>query len=435
MLKKTSDTRLALTKIPSFRIVKQKMKTVRVLMLITNMGKGGAQRVFYDHSTAFMRFVDVEEAVFNRDHQDRIYDTNLPLHDLDRPTLLYRLGPLGRMFSRALTLRRIVAERGFDVVISHMDGANWVNVLSFSRARKILVVHGTILRDENIKGVKQWLRLNCIFPALYNLADRTVAVSEGIARELHQSAGVSDVHAIPNFFDLGALRRAAKIPVPSRFERIFERRNVLITSGRLSEQKKQIHLLDLLSQLKSRFQDACLVILGDGELRTHLINRCAELNLSTFTAWESASLAKREYDVYFLGYVENPYQYLSRSTLFLFPSAWEGFPLALCEAMICGLPVVTADCPTGPREILAPRTINDAYDLRSAEEAPGGVLMPLIEAPGAFEVWVETVSRLLNDPNKQENLKIGATEAVEHLDETRILRQWQDLIACVSHNF
>jgi len=51
--------------------------------------------------------------------------------------------------------------------------------------------------------------------------------------------------------------------------------------------------------------------------------------------------------------VLKPYQYIALSTLLLVPSAWDGFPLALCEAMICSVPVLSAECPTGPREILA----------------------------------------------------------------------------------
>ena len=61
--------------------------------------------------------------------------------------------------------------------------------------------------------------------------------------------------------------------------------------------------------------------------------------------------------VHFMGFDVNPYRYLSRSRVFALTSRFEGFPNALAEAMICGLPVVACDCKTGPREILGDRNM------------------------------------------------------------------------------
>lgn len=409
------------------------MKRLRVLLLITNLGKGGAQRVFHDHGLAFSAVHDVEEAVFDAQQDQRIYDTGLPLHDLRRPALLSKLGPLGRLLCRAIALRGLVAARGFDVVISHMDGANWVNVLSFSAAKKVLVVHGTVLRDDNVPALQQWFRRRLIFPWLYNLAQSTVAVSEGIARELSRACGVRKACAIPNFFELQAITHKAQQALDAELAPIFDHPAVLITSGRLTEQKKQTHLLDMLAALHSRGVKARLVILGDGELRDSLVGRSREMGFRTVQVWEPDAATIEDGDVYFLGYVSNPYQYLARSTLFLFPSGWEGFPLALCEAMIAGVPVLSADCPTGPREILAPGTVLDTYDLRNAELAQNGVLLPLVASSQDLDVWVETVERLLADAGQREQLKEHAVQAVKALDRDAVLGQWLALLERVAH--
>lgn len=409
------------------------MKALRVLMLITNLGKGGAQRVFYDHAVAFSRFANVEEAVFDLEQDQRVYDSALPLHQLKRKDWLMHLGSLGRLLSRALALRQLVVRLRFDVVVSHMDGANWVNALSMTGARKILVVHGTVLRDQNIRGFKQWLRLHVIFPWLYNRADCTVAVSEGIARELALVGQVRNVQAIPNFFDVSELRQQARLPLEPALSAVFERSGVLVTSGRLAEQKKQSHLLDLLAALLKRGVDTRLVILGDGELRDSLVRNCHDLKLKTYQAWDTKAVCHDAYDVYFMGYVSNPYQYLARSTLFLFPSGWEGFPLALCEAMISGVAVVSADCPTGPREILAPGTVHDDYDLRSAEVAHNGVLMPMIEKPADLAVWVDTVAALLSDGVARARLAENAIQAVQGLDRAVVLGRWKKLVESVAN--
>lgn len=409
------------------------MKRLRVLLLITNLGKGGAQRVFHDHAMAFSAVYDVEEAVFDAQQDTRIYDTSLRLHDLRRSNLLERFGPIGRLLSRAVAVRRLVATRGFDLVISHMDGANWVNVLSFSAAKKVLVVHGTVLRDDNVPALQQWFRRRLIFPLLYNFAHSTVAVSEGIERELSQGCGVHNVSAIPNFFELQTITRKAEEALDQERTAIFDHPVVLITSGRLAEQKKQTHLLDMLAALHRRGTNARLLILGDGELRDKLVAKSIELGFRTVQVWGNRVDLSEYADVYFLGYVSNPYQYLARSTLFLFPSGWEGFPLALCEAMIAGVPVLSADCPTGPREILAPGTVRDTYDLRQAEMAQNGVLLPMVESQLDLDVWVETVEQLLANAAQREQLKQNAAQAVKALDRNAVVGQWLTLLERVTH--
>lgn len=406
---------------------------MRILLLITNLGKGGAQRVFYDHSIAIGYVHDVEEAVFDVNHDLRVYDTGFLLHSLNSCTWMSKLGPIGRLMSRAVVLRKLVKERGIDVVISHMDGANWVNVLSFSTAKKVLVVHGTVLQDGNVPVIQQWFRKRFIFPWLYNLAEKTVAVSDGIARELALECGVRNVCAIPNFFNIQKIDQMAHQALDIDKTQIFNHPSVLITSGRLAEQKKQLHLLDILASLHRRGMKARLVILGDGDLHKMLVLKSKELGFRTVQVELEGANADGNGDVYFLGYVSNPYQYLARSKLFLFPSAWEGFPLALCEAMISGVTVLSSDCPTGPREILAPGSVRDAYDLREAEWAQNGVLLPMVRSPQDIEVWVDAVEDLLVDVGKRKQLKKNASYSVKALDRDIVVKQWLELIEEVAH--
>jgi glycosyltransferase involved in cell wall biosynthesis len=409
------------------------MKRLRILMLITNLGKGGAQRVFHDHSLAFSRFASVEEVVYDCKQDIRVYNSGLPLQDLKRNEFWNIFGSIGRLISRAKALRKLVTAGGFNLVISHMDGANWVNILSFSTARKILVVHGTVMNDQNVHWLTQWLRINVIFPWLYNRAERTIAVSDGIARELRTVGRVYNVQTIPNYFDVQSIRDQAMYPLPPALESVFTNNQILVTSGRLAEQKKHTFLLDVLAALRKRGSNAKLVILGDGELRDDLIGKCSELALSAWYSWEANVTCHDSFDVYFLGHVSNPYHYLKQSSLFLFPSAWEGFPLALCEAMICDVAVVSSDCPTGPREILAPATIHESYDLQFAEFTEYGVLMPMIATAKHLDVWVETVHNLLVDETLRQRMSANAARAMQALDRDVLLPRWQALIEEMAH--
>jgi len=400
-----------------------------ILLLITNLGKGGAQRVFYDHALALSANYKVIEVVFEK-IDERVYNTGFPIHYLKEHSLYTRLGPIGRLYNRSKNLKKLVENYNADIVISHMDGANWVNSLSFSKAKKIFVVHGTILYDDQQSRVMQWFRTKVIIPLLYEKSDIVVSVSEGIARELRSICSVKQIISIPNFFDIKNIRLKASDALVSEHKELFENYPVLITSGRLAKQKQQHCLFSIYKAVKKQHSPIRLVILGDGELRSSLISQAEALDLNVYSIWDAnQNQFHNNYDVYFMGYVANPYQYLSKSKLFLFPSAWEGFPLALCEAMIAGAPVLTSDCPTGPREILAPNSYNNQYKLVSAEYTKNGVLLPLPNSKVAEDCWIEAILCLLNDPPKRDLLIKAARKKIQEFEKESVLEKWNSLIS------
>src|SRR5262249_31436661 len=81
-----------------------------------------------------------------------------------------------------------------------------------------------------------------------------------------------------------------------------------------------------------------LVLLGEGSQRPRLHRMISSLGVGD--------------DVYLAGYTDNPFSWMARASLFVLSSAWEGLPAVLIEAMACGCPVVSTDCPSGPWEIL-----------------------------------------------------------------------------------
>lgn len=400
-----------------------------ILLLTTNLGLGGAQRVVRDHAAALSRSFAVEQAVFNRDGGD-FYGDQRDFLSLDVPGGGTPIHKLVHFVQRVLRARALKRRLKVGVCISHLEGADYINLLSRTGEKTILCIHGSKLADANISGPAGWLRKAVLIPWLYNRADAIVTVSRDIVPEL-EALGVRrpEVVTINNFFDLDAIARAADEPLLPDEEALFAARPMLVTAGRLAIQKNQAPLLDVLAAVKAQCP-AGLMLLGDGELRDALATRARALGLKVCEADRGEPLGG-DHDVWLMGSRTNPFKYLRRASLFLLPSGWEGFPMALCEAMACGLVAVASDCPTGPREILAPDS-QGTGTIRSAEWAPYGVLAPIMDAANVQQTglaaWRDAIVRLLDDPPLRAALAEAASRRVEDFRPEPIVNQWVALI-------
>jgi glycosyltransferase involved in cell wall biosynthesis len=112
---------------------------------------------------------------------------------------------------------------------------------------------------------------------------------------------------------------------------------VILSVGRLSPQKDQAMLLRAFAKVRKSIP-ARLIILGDGDERAALEALARNLHI--------------ESDVAVPGFVENPFAYMNKSAVFALSSKYEGLPGVLIQAMACGCPVVSTNCPSGPAEIL-----------------------------------------------------------------------------------
>ena len=172
-------------------------------------------------------------------------------------------------------------------------------------------------------------------------------------------------------------------------------RRILLAVGRFSEEKNFTTLVALFARLAPRHPEWDLVILGDGPLRAAL---CAQA--------EQGGLAER---VFFPGRVGNMGEWYARASLYAMSSHFEGFPNTLVEAMTYGLPAVSFDCDTGPRDIV--------------RHGVDGFLVPAGDA-AAMEAALDS---LMRDAALRAQFAVRATEARERFSMDKISRMWERL--------
>jgi glycosyltransferase involved in cell wall biosynthesis len=141
---------------------------------------------------------------------------------------------------------------------------------------------------------------------------------------------------------------------------------VILGVGRLAKQKDFSTLLKAFAQVRA-VRTARLMILGEGRKRAQLETLVRTLGIAD--------------DVALPGFVPNPFPYMAHASVFVLCSAWEGLPGALVEAMACGCPVVSTDCPSGPAEILAEGVYGPLVPVKAITALARAILSVLAAPP------------------------------------------------------
>lgn len=266
-----------------------------------------------------------------------------------------------------------------DLLVSTLPFADEVALLARA-SRHVCRVANTLsaelVRLPSVKAERRRAR----YRSLYG-GRQVVAVSGGVAADLVASFGLDTrrVRTIANPFDLPAIRTLAAEPCPLRPTEPY-----VLHVGRFATQKRHDLLLDAFSRLDTGHR---LVLLTPPDDR-----------LATLIA--RSGLERRVAIADFQG---NPYPWMAGAELLVLCSDHEGLPNVLIEGLACGTRVVSTDCPSGPREILAGELARGlvpcgdaaalATAMRSALAAPrpaasvvGAALAPY-EANTALDAW------------------------------------------------
>lgn len=302
----------------------------KVALYIPNLAGGGAERVTLNLARGLVArgfAVDVVVASATGELTDHVPPT----------ARLVDLGGLRTMRSLPALARYLTSERPTSL-LSAMNHANvvaaWGAKLAGYRGHVVLVEHIQLPK----RSTSGWQRaFNLAVGYSYRLATKVVAVSHGVKQSLTQEAGVRSDHieVIYNPVLRDDFSRKATPARPAEMGPAGT--TVALGIGRL-EPQKNFELLIRAFASSSRFDDALLVILGEGGDRAKLQTLAADLGVAD--------------RVRLPGFVANPFDFLAHANLFVLSSDWEGLPTVLIEALALGTPIVSTDCPSGPREIL-----------------------------------------------------------------------------------
>jgi glycosyltransferase involved in cell wall biosynthesis len=238
-------------------------------------------------------------------------------------------------------LRVYIGENKPEVVLAAMWPLTVVAVIATKLAgtggaRTVVSDHSILSRSYQHRGAAHRAFLRASMALTYRLADARVAVSKGVAADVAALSGIrrDQFRVIYNPAATGKKNLDAKF-VPPELENI--RGPLILTVGTLKAVKDYTLLINAFSLLPQQ-SDATLCILGEGALRGELEQLVTQLGLQG--------------RVLLPGFRVDTSSWYRRADLFVLSSKHEGFGNVIVEALEYGVPVVSTDCPTGPREIL-----------------------------------------------------------------------------------
>jgi glycosyltransferase involved in cell wall biosynthesis len=306
----------------------------RLAIFMPSFRGGGAERVMTTLALALAdRGIGVDLVVAQGDGPNAPVATEgIRVFDLKAP----------RVLRAATGLVRYLRRETPDTLLSALPHANvvavWARFLAGTRTRTVLSEHTTASLSASNAALLRARALPFFMRMTYPRADGIVAVSEGVADDLASLVGI-DRSRITRIYNPVVTPQLAILAAKPLSHHWFApaQHPVVLGVGRLTAAKGFETLIRAFATVR-RHRPVRLVILGEGSERRNLLTLAMQLGV--------------EEDVSLPGFVDNPYQYMRRAAVFVLSSRWEGFGNALVEAMACGTPVVSTDCPHGPREIL-----------------------------------------------------------------------------------
>ena len=369
-----------------------------IAIIVSKLNGGGAERIAGLLSYELSKKYNVY--VFLLDVKNIIYKYGGQIVDLSE------INPLLSEYS----IRENKKRYNIDVSISFLEPLNFANLRTGGKViiseRSVQSMISPSLAAEQDKILKY-----------YSYADKIVSCAHGVKYDLVNNYYISDqlIETIYNFIDKETIKEKAKKCIDKKIKTFLNDNPYFINIGRLHEQKNQQRLIAGFKVFLEKYKrDIKLLILGDGQLKEKLEKQIENEGL--------------ENDVMIASFKTNPYPYLSASKGLIVSSIYEGLPNVILEAMTLGIPIISNDCLSGPRELLGDMSdYSIKFDKITILER--GILIPNVEVSGYL---ADAMEMLVSDEDLWMKLSQKSLQYMESYSNEDILRQWIEVIENVT---
>ncbi|WP_297521427.1 glycosyltransferase [uncultured Clostridium sp.] len=379
----------------------------KIGIIIPSLSDGGAEKVAANLSIIYKElgyevYIILYENRVSFEHEGTIIDLNIKQRT--------GVGKIFKDYEIYSKLKKVKKEYDFDVVISHLPKTDLLNCLTKKNEKIITTIHNNI--DIDYPNYMQKL-----FPYIIKKADLIASVSKVGEKCLVDRYGAKNVRTIynPQLLDNIIDRGNEKIDEIS--EEILNG-EIIVNIGRVNIQKGQWHLIRAFSELVKNKPNAKLLLIGQGILEVNLKNLVKNLNIAE--------------NVLFLGFNKNPYKFIKQSNLYVGTSLYEGFGMTLVEAMTFGVPVISTDCISGPREIIAPELFGKEINYDNVQtygilvENFGDFdLLDNLKVSDSEKALAKKIEYLLDNKEIYNELSLKVKERSKDFDYKNIKKIWK----------
>jgi glycosyltransferase involved in cell wall biosynthesis len=301
-----------------------------------------------------------------------------------------------------------------DTMISFMELSNFINIFSkifFTNHKCVISIR---ISPNYYKSVRFGVIGILLMKLIYPYADIITSNSKESLNQLKKivKTSRSKFKLINNAINL------SKIKYTSTEKKLPD--NYLVTIGRLSKQKNIFFQIDIINYLRIKKIKYKLLIIGEGGLKKELIEYALSLGLKV--AQELNNISS---DIIFLGYKSNPFRFIGNNCIFILSSYYEGMPNVLIEAMAKGTPIISSNCPTGPKELI----VNNESFKNERSKYKNGILLPTPKnTKNDISIWGDYVLELMQNKSLRKQISYNARKRVMDFRINTIMTEWKSLI-------
>ena len=379
-------------KFDDFQVATSHKSKKNIMFIVPTLCGGGAEKTVANLSKYLIKDYNIDIVVFKDTDVKYSYDGNLIVLNNKKNTNVFKKGIF---FLKALyRIRKLKVQKNIDYSISFLTPADILNVLTKVEGCKTII---SIRNTDSILTGGTILKL--ITKVSCKSCDHIVSISNQVKDDIIDNFGIKKEKITTIYNPSLKIEFSNNQKIDAK---LFSDGNTVINVGRLADQKGQWHLIRAFSLVVSEIKNAKLIILGQGPLKDYLQSLIDDYGMKK--------------NVKLLGFVDNPYDYMEKADCFAFSSLYEGLGNSLLEAMACNLPIISCDCISGPREILAPKSdyrnkVKDDIDL-----AEYGILVPVCDG----------IMRTANDPLTLEE-KLLAEAIIKMLKDKDLIKKYKEL--------